>query len=134
MNATTQATIPVERTSIYPIRYAAFDRPGVLFVHDAPKQSGGHEWAVFFDHERDLYGAIVSYQDRGFLLQVCQWGKEVFSERMPYNYERAERHLLEELAKRKPARALEGYDLSDPTAPRRNWERNNDPDTANAPQ
>ncbi len=102
-----QPTIPVERTSTYPTRYAAFDRPGVLFVHDTPLQSGGHEWAVF--STPTLYGSIVSYQDQGFYVEVTTgphpygpW-KAKFSQRMAYNYDHAQRRLIEELTKLLPA-------------------------------
>lgn len=100
-------SIPVEKTAEYPTRYAAFERNGVLFVHDSPKMSGGHEWAVFHDETnaaRQVHGEIISYQDKGLLLEVStgprvgMW-RTVFSHRMPYNYDRAQALLISELQK-----------------------------------
>ncbi len=83
----------IEKTSTYPTRYAAFERSGILFVHDKPQQSGGHEWAVFFDEKKNVYGSIVSYRDQGFIIEVGA-GSRGKSERMPYDYQRAEKFLV----------------------------------------
>lgn len=72
-------SIPIAETREYPVRYVAFDTPGVLIRHAAPKTEGGHEWAVYaymvpnpvWPELRDgIYLEITSFQGNGWLISA----------------------------------------------------------------
>lgn len=103
-------SIPIESTLVYPTRYAAFERPGVLFVSAHPNtRTGGFEVAVF-DSPR-VHGFIHAMAPRhawetqcaGLYVEVQKGGvghwKAVYTEQMPYDVARAQRRLIEELTK-----------------------------------
>ncbi len=79
-------TIPIQETNVYPTRYAAFDNNKILFKQNKVEKSGGHEWAVFFDESKSLYGSIVSYQAKGLLVEISKNGLNRVIK--PYNLDR----------------------------------------------
>ncbi len=85
-------------TAEYPVRYVAFDNPGILFRGEQPKESGGHEWAVFWNESNKLYGSIYSYQDKHLAAEVVKNGHPKYSEVFPYcQIERAVKKLAEQI-------------------------------------
>lgn len=94
-----QIAIPRERATQYPTRYDAHDRPGIIFEHPQPKESGGFEWAAFSDpmtnvhypHLEDgVYASIYSFQDKRLAVEVhaCRpdrgRAQKVFYQPFPY--------------------------------------------------
>jgi hypothetical protein len=66
----------------YPIRYDAFDNPGIWFEGDRMEKRGGKEIAVYhepmpnqtpgYEHVTDgIHIEIVSYQGKDFLMDGC---------------------------------------------------------------
>lgn len=74
--------IEIQSTSEYPLRYKAFDNPGILFVNVNPKKMGGCEWAVF--DSKKMHLQVISYQDKYLTVSAYNYSPPIPMETPEY--------------------------------------------------
>jgi hypothetical protein len=69
---------PVLRTTAYPTRYVAFDRPGTFVIQENVKHSGGYELAYF---RAPIRNAVYPHIKDGLSISVSSYqGKQIMVE------------------------------------------------------